>query len=72
MARDPKRIPKVIAVLQQAWERNPDLRLGQLISNATNAEDFFYYEDDRMTQLIETHYLRETSDYKPVKIKVFK
>jgi hypothetical protein len=29
--RDPARIPKVLAALQVAWEKSPDLRLGQLI-----------------------------------------
>lgn len=31
--RDPKRIPSVLDVLRQHWERHPDLRLGQIMAN---------------------------------------
>lgn len=43
MARDPERIPKILAVLGELWSENPDLRLGQIISNA---DITFYTEDD--------------------------
>ncbi len=50
--RDPKRIEPTIAALRAAWERSPDLRLGQIVVNAArNAElprDLFYVEDDAM------------------------
>lgn len=29
--RSPARIPLVLAVLQRAWEKAPDMRLGQII-----------------------------------------
>lgn len=32
--RDPARIPRLIEALQAAWEKYPDLRLGQLVSNS--------------------------------------
>ena len=44
MSRDPKRIPKVLAVLGELWMEHPDLRLGQIIGNASIT---FYTEDDQ-------------------------
>jgi len=37
--RDPKRIPEVLEAIRQAWERQPDLRLGQLVVIATRPKD---------------------------------
>jgi uncharacterized protein YihD (DUF1040 family) len=31
--RDPKRIPKILSLLQMIWEQQPDVRFHQLISN---------------------------------------
>jgi hypothetical protein len=33
--RDPNRIPRIIALLTEYWQRAPDLRLGQIIMNFT-------------------------------------
>jgi uncharacterized protein YihD (DUF1040 family) len=47
LSRDPNRIPQVLEVLRGVWERNPDLRLGQLISNVCpNDKDLYFVEDD--------------------------
>jgi uncharacterized protein YihD (DUF1040 family) len=50
--RDPKRIGPILETLRLAWERSPDLRLGQLIviiASIANAKcDVFYVEDDTM------------------------
>lgn len=56
--RDPNRIPIVLEALRVAWERYPDLRLGQLLVNATpNGQGLFYIEDrvwlDRLRALVE-------------------
>ena len=32
--RDPDRISEILGVLRDIWERNPDLRLGQIVVNA--------------------------------------
>lgn len=51
--RNPNRIPTILAKLQQAWTRAPDLRFGQLVHNivafgdADEAELTFNLEDDR-------------------------
>ena len=46
--RDPKRIPKLLASIQACWEKNPDLRLGQLVRNLAGNEDVFYVEDSKL------------------------
>jgi len=49
--RDPARIPIILEAIKKAWERSPDLRLGQLIVNATPAgKDGFFIEDDMLLQ----------------------
>jgi hypothetical protein len=48
--RNPDRITAMIALLHEAWERNPDMRLGQLIYNIFEPDQacpsLFYKEDD--------------------------
>lgn len=44
--RNPRRIPRIMAKLLAYWEANPDLRLGQIVSNAAPGQDVFYIEDD--------------------------
>ena len=47
--RDEKRIPGIIAELEQVWKLYPDWRLGQLICNIGRAHGYndpFYIEDD--------------------------
>lgn len=48
--RDPARIDQVLALLEEVWRRDPDLRLGQLIYNAARLRepqlfDVFSIED---------------------------
>jgi hypothetical protein len=55
--RNPKRIPDVLRRLEKVWREHPDLRLGQIVSNATSSimasTDPFYVEDDQMIDAIE-------------------
>jgi uncharacterized protein YihD (DUF1040 family) len=46
--RDPARIPILLEALRVAWEKNPDLRLTQLLVNTLDARPnaIFYVEDD--------------------------
>ena len=37
--RDPNRIPDVLEAIRLAWEKYPDLRLGQLIVNAVRPKE---------------------------------
>ena len=54
--RNKDRIRPFCERLAAAWERCPDMRFGQLISNAYSREfikDPFYVEDDQSIKLIE-------------------
>ncbi|MBI4029110.1 MAG: hypothetical protein HY376_01985 [Candidatus Blackburnbacteria bacterium] len=44
--RNPERIKQTLALIQQLWEKYPDLRLGQLILNALPNERLLYYIED--------------------------
>ena len=50
--RDKKRIPKILNHLEEIWNENPDLRLGQIIMIATRPKstcpEVFYIEDDEI------------------------
>jgi uncharacterized protein YihD (DUF1040 family) len=60
--RDPNRIPRITAKFSQLWERNPDLRLGQLVycimSRAGQEDNQFNVEDDKIEPIID-RWLRE-------------
>jgi len=47
--RNPARIPVVLEAIKEIWEKNPDLRLGQLIyitiPSSQSAETLFNVED---------------------------
>lgn len=53
--RDKDRIRPICERLATAWERFPDMRLGQLICNAYNGvmRDPFYIEDEKLIEMIE-------------------
>ena len=54
--RDPNRIGPILKQLEIYWKANPDLRLGQIISNMSTTlgmQDCFYVEDDAMLKAIE-------------------
>lgn len=64
MARDPKRIKKILKKIERLWEKNPDWRLGQLVINVISTEnvsglllrptreEIFNFEDDKFEELI--------------------
>lgn len=55
--RNPKRIPKMLARIKKIWDKNPDLRLMQLITNVTDHGPMTYYiEDDDLLASIEAFY----------------
>jgi hypothetical protein len=53
--RDPKRIPRIVAKLEKAWELVPDWRLGQLISNllGPGPQDVFHPGDEKWESLLD-------------------
>jgi hypothetical protein len=52
--RDKNRIPEILKKLEEVWKKNPDLRLGQLISNVWPQP--FFPEDDAFIKAIEAFY----------------
>lgn len=58
MARDPKRIPEVLGLISEIWNKYPDLRLCQLLENVKpqNYNDMYYIEDSDLITLLELHY----------------
>lgn len=59
--RDPKRIPVILAKLEELWKKYPDLRFGQLVGNILReSEDYsnffsylFYIEDSDFEKRID-------------------
>jgi len=43
---DPSRIDPVLNKVRLAWRRNPELRLGQLISNAAGGDEYVFQLPD--------------------------
>jgi len=50
--RDKNRIPKLLERLRIVWEKNPDLRLGQMMPPECKC-DVFYEEDEPLMKYIE-------------------
>ena len=48
--RDPRRIDQILDIVREIWEREPDLRLGQVVVNAIRPSEpcpqIFGAEDD--------------------------
>ena len=63
--RDPKRIPKMMAILQEGWNIVPDWRFGQLIENFKRyigRDDLFHIEDDEMIKLMRKYFGLDQED----------
>lgn len=52
----------MLQLLGQVWYANPDLRLGQIIVNATDSSDPFYVEDDITEQGLKDMFKRSNDD----------
>jgi hypothetical protein len=52
--RDPARIATVLRVIERVWERQPDMRLGQLLGNLRPdghpGLDLYWLEDDDLLE----------------------
>ena len=52
--RDPHRIDRIISKLRALWHACPDLRLGQIVVNATPPRrDTFHVEDDELERYLD-------------------
>ena len=54
--RDSKRIDKILNQLKEIWEKNPDLRLGQLIANCIDQNYVYFIEDDALISRLDKFY----------------
>jgi uncharacterized protein YihD (DUF1040 family) len=58
--RNPNRIPEILRLVAKVWYKSPDLRLGQLLLNATRDEHTFYYiEDEDLIEVLKKTYKEE-------------
>lgn len=60
--RNPNRIDNILARIKVMWERYPDLRLGQLLSNAVGEGWLYYVEDDSLIDEMEKLYLSDNHE----------
>ena len=54
--RDPKRIGKILKIIEKIWRKSPDLRFCQLIENVlgcNNESCIYYIEDDKLEKALE-------------------
>lgn len=59
--RDPNRIGPILKQLELYWRANPDLRLGQIVSNmaaSVGSKDCFFTEDDKMMGILTAENLK--------------
>ncbi len=55
--RDPKRIERILKLVEKIWNDYPDLRLTQLIMNALRMNsDPYYVEDDKLEDALKSCY----------------
>ena len=55
--RNPKRIDKILNIIEKVWKKAPDLRLMQLLGNAHGLRsDPYYYEDDDLEVALKAAY----------------
>lgn len=54
--RDPKRIDKILKLIQKIWKENSNLRLMQLLGNCFPAGDNYYKEDDDLEKNLKENY----------------
>jgi hypothetical protein len=52
--RPTNRIERILEKLKRAWEKHPDIRLGQLISNLPKDDrDIFFIEDEELEKMLD-------------------
>jgi len=58
MKKNPERIKVILDIIKEAWDKNPELRLCQLIGNCFEIEDLYYVEDERLVATLLITYLK--------------
>lgn len=72
--RDIKRIPPIMAKLEELWKLNPDMRLGQIVylladqlqEMCFTSGDIFYPEDDKWEEAIDSLIKPDILGYCPI------
>lgn len=54
--RDPKRIDRILKLLNKIWKKKTNLRLCQLIGNCFRDNDNYYKEDDELEERLRKTY----------------
>jgi uncharacterized protein YihD (DUF1040 family) len=54
--RDRKRINRILKTVKNIWEKNPELRLTQLLGNVFGYTDCYYTEDNELEKLLKEYY----------------
>ena len=54
--KDPKRIKKILKLIERIWIKHPNLRLCQLIGNGFEKGDLYYIEDDMLEESLKKAY----------------
>ncbi len=57
--RGTKRIKQILKLIEEIWEKSPDLRLCQLIGNCFEPGDNYHVEDDVLISMLKTRYDRK-------------
>lgn len=58
--RDPNRIDNILYELGKIWKENPDLRLGQMITNLLIPDYRLYHmEDNELIKELKTYYCKK-------------
>ena len=63
--RDPNRIPYIMSLIAQGWQKVPDWRIGQIFENLkrySGKDDLFYMEDDEFIQLLINYFDLDEDD----------
>lgn len=54
--RDPNRIKPYLQMIEQVWEKYPDLRFSQLVLNVLTQSFDYYKEDEETYQMFKNTY----------------
>ena len=57
--KDPKRIKRILKMIEKIWEKRPYLRLFQLLGNCFIAQDNYYIEDSVLEKRLKMLYKDE-------------
>lgn len=58
--RDPKRIKRILQLVEIIWESNPDFRLTQLIMNCLDLNDDPYFIEDDVLEKALIQFMKDS------------